>query len=1050
MLGPLHSLLQQILTRELRNVIHTDERSVVSVADGNVRLENVRLRCDVLERMLSQHLGVGLPGKIVLAHCALVSISIPWGDWSRGYTEVTIDGLAVLLASHTCLPDAEEVRLQKEKLVCHLMERIVTAHQQQHQPHQVSGGLVHTLLRNLLAHCRPRFHLSRVHVRYEHLRGLAIDGAASPTVGVSLRACDLVHADDGFGALVSEIALQLTDAAAYVHLRSVLLSRPLLAMAGRPAAAVAAEERRVVCRMHEMASADDGGGDGLGGRKATLLAPLSLSANGFLNLGCFFGTDGAFALPILSATVAAEREARLTCDAEQAAGLLEIGAWLANHPLRELYALHRPAYSSDASDNVPSSGASTASATALGSHGRWRGLWRAAATAVRLRLLRRRRMDAVLASKAQYVLLYRKVLEHAEPRYAELTDDEAEAMARYAERAARAVRHLSEPDRAALRQIEASTPEAVLARWRLLSLRQQRREAAAARELAEASQPRTPLGKWARGLFRPGQPRYSPFGSLTEGEATELASRISRASLGGGGGASRGDDDGGGGMDGVSEGGGGATAPELRADPLADAPPTYAALVLTLSVERLEVRLPDAVVVAASAAHARLRLGPSRGLALHCTLGALEASTPDQLYPPAGDDEGALSLDARLRLHSIDTQPAEPDEPPLLRCAGDVTSAPADALLGGPPPMPQKVARGGSSATNLLQVLFSDLSRQGSSSARIAEPAGTGGGPEARARERRETLLAQMLRRRSSVGRADGPRGGGEPALRLQLSMPARADGRGVPSIESSLRQLDASLSHESWGRLLAFLAPLETTAAHALGLLGPGGEGAHAAHGWSMLYLPDLLIDLCELPTLLLRLGTTLTSLRVKMRAEFAGVALHLAESLAEAPSADSPCAARLVTIRLPPLGIELSQPPASRLRLRVQGDAVLDAAAKRALLTARHSLRESIVGAPPSSRLARWQLGKLKVAAANAAAAAAVALVAELGPEMPDAGSERTSTADVTPVRDAVLSHGATDLPHSNDWRVHFVAAAVRVLHFFCCLDAGDGTHLVLNKFT
>ena len=113
MLGPLHKLLQRVLTRELANIIHTDEQSIVSVVNGNVRLENVRLRCSVLERLLSHHLGHGLPVKIVLAHITLLSVSIPWGDWSHGFTEVTVDGLTVLLASRTRLPDAEEVRAHR-------------------------------------------------------------------------------------------------------------------------------------------------------------------------------------------------------------------------------------------------------------------------------------------------------------------------------------------------------------------------------------------------------------------------------------------------------------------------------------------------------------------------------------------------------------------------------------------------------------------------------------------------------------------------------------------------------------------------------------------------------------------------------------------------------------------------------------------------------------------------------------------------------------------------------------------------------------------------
>ena len=386
MLGPLHKLLQDILTRELQNIIHSDARSIVSVADGNVRLENVRLRCDVLEQMLSQQLGVRLPVRIALAHCTLLSVSIPWGDWRRGYTEVTIDGLTVLLVSRTRLPDPDEVRANKEALVRHLMERILHEHHEQHKAPSATGGLVHTLLRNLLAHCRPRVHLSRVHVRYEHTQPLAC-GAPSAAVGLTLRAADLVHADEGFGPLVSEVcgvrrssraalpssppvvvlpspphhrlcddvwqvALQLTDLAAYVDLHAeqqTLLSRaltvpssvtdsgattdsgdgrssadvalpPASGGSGAPAEAAAAEARHCVRRMQAMAFDDAalaGSGLGAAAARGLLIGPLALSATGHLNLGPFFGTAGAFELPLLSARLSLEPTARLCCDARQ-------------------------------------------------------------------------------------------------------------------------------------------------------------------------------------------------------------------------------------------------------------------------------------------------------------------------------------------------------------------------------------------------------------------------------------------------------------------------------------------------------------------------------------------------------------------------------------------------------------------------------------------------------------------------------------------------------------------------------------------------------------
>eukprot|EP00966_Prymnesium_polylepis_P027782 642027-Prymnesium_polylepis.1 len=162
MLGPLHMLLRQVLTPALRRIIHDDARSV-SVEDGNVRLEDVRLRCDVLQQLLVQELGCSQLPELVLVHCALFSVSIPWADWSHGFIEITLDGLTVLFASRAEPLEAAAVREQKESLVRRAMERIIASHQQERSKPGVLADLGTTLLRNVVAHCRPRVHVSRIH-----------------------------------------------------------------------------------------------------------------------------------------------------------------------------------------------------------------------------------------------------------------------------------------------------------------------------------------------------------------------------------------------------------------------------------------------------------------------------------------------------------------------------------------------------------------------------------------------------------------------------------------------------------------------------------------------------------------------------------------------------------------------------------------------------------------------------------------------------------------------------------------------------------------------
>ena len=425
-------LLRHVLTRELRKVLHDDARTI-RVEDGHVRLEDVRLRCNVLHQLLAQELGLSAPPvQIVMVHVGLLSISIPWGDWSQGFTEITLDGLSVLLASRTKPLEATEVQQQKEATVRRAMERIIASHQQERSKSGVFDELGATLLRNLLAHCRPRVHISRIHLRYEQQ-------PLSAAVGVTLRGCDLVHADDGFGPLVSELALQLSDAASYVHLRSERLSSGAKVGGGAQgggaqggaapsgakggAAIEGAEERRVARRMQSVFTADGSDGGPLDGDSGWLVGPACCAGRVFLNLGCFFGgalqhalpsvtsssyptplhaavpaslppaqperracssagrEKKAFRLPVASASLTMSPALTLDITAHQLTTLSNIATWHAATPLREIYALNRPP--------APFSRRAAPS------------YWRAATGAIRMARLRDPSMAVFLAAKAQ-------------------------------------------------------------------------------------------------------------------------------------------------------------------------------------------------------------------------------------------------------------------------------------------------------------------------------------------------------------------------------------------------------------------------------------------------------------------------------------------------------------------------------------------------------------------------------------------------------------------------------------------------------------------------
>lgn len=120
--------LDGMIRRSLQDVIGTAGDAKVTVKNGSVKIEDCHFDEAVLEDIIfPPDADPNLPPiKLGTVHVKKLAINIPWGNFSKGFVDIELDGLSV---NAYCRPLAEAtsemLRKRKEACVASLMEQLV-------------------------------------------------------------------------------------------------------------------------------------------------------------------------------------------------------------------------------------------------------------------------------------------------------------------------------------------------------------------------------------------------------------------------------------------------------------------------------------------------------------------------------------------------------------------------------------------------------------------------------------------------------------------------------------------------------------------------------------------------------------------------------------------------------------------------------------------------------------------------------------------------------------------------------------------------------------
>ena len=342
--------LDGIIRRQLQAMIGEAGSGNVKVSGGCVLIEDVHFDESAIEDLIFPPTDANVPAmKLKTLHVKKLAVNIPWGNFSKGFVDVELDGLSVCLQRRS----AEEVtvemlRARKEACVAELMaglvETVTTMAAKPKKKKDAGGGskddkegkgsgsgggggsggmvgkMIRGAVRKILESFRPIIRLSNVHIRYEDL---AADAASRLAIGATIGKLIIQHPDSPFSEIdedpnmqpvkdVVDLEVAVGGLGVYMHLGSMGAETVVGGGPAANAAAVraAANAPALTGAAAKRAAASNGGEDdrtveAMGklfgqlmrgetpyGAQQWIVSPIAISGKIHVNVGLFIGERG--------------------------------------------------------------------------------------------------------------------------------------------------------------------------------------------------------------------------------------------------------------------------------------------------------------------------------------------------------------------------------------------------------------------------------------------------------------------------------------------------------------------------------------------------------------------------------------------------------------------------------------------------------------------------------------------------------------------------------------------------------------------------------------
>ena len=357
--------LDGLIRRQIRSVIGDVGDANVEVKGGNITINDVHFDESVLEDAIFPPVDPALPpARLSLVHVKKLAIKIPWGNFSKGFVDVELDGLSVnLVRRPTSDVTVEDLRARKEACVAELMKQLVeqlmamAASNKKNKKNKgrdskaddgddkksdddkgggAGGGppgFIKSAIRKVIEAFRPIVRITNVHIRYEDLEEDAVDlqeRDAPLALGVTIGRLMLQHPDSPYSEIdedlnmmpckdVVPLEVNVDGLGVYMHTAAMGVESVI---GGGPDAQRCA--RRAVGRGGQAAAVGQGEGAWrrptarttgrrrwarcsarcsrrrAAGRREWLIRPISVSGKVHVNTGLFIKARTAFDWPHLA------------------------------------------------------------------------------------------------------------------------------------------------------------------------------------------------------------------------------------------------------------------------------------------------------------------------------------------------------------------------------------------------------------------------------------------------------------------------------------------------------------------------------------------------------------------------------------------------------------------------------------------------------------------------------------------------------------------------------------------------------------------------------
>lgn len=386
------------IRRQLKELIGEAGDAKVVVKGGNVLMEDCHFDEGVLEDIIFPTTDPMLPPlRLGTMHVKRLAINIPWGNFSKGFVDIELDGLSVNLYCRPLSEATSEIlRQRKEACVAGMMEQLVTAltsmsskgkrkskgakQTEEPAPAAEAGGggalksLITGVLRKVLESFRPVLRITNVHIRYEDL---STETSSPMAMGLTVGRLFLQHPESPYSEIdedpdmqsvkdVTALEVAMDGVGVYMHTASMGASSVIGGGPASQAAAQAAaneatgklskeearrlaatnggEDDRTVATMGALFTELMNGGDGGPyGPQQWLVRPISMSGKVHVNVGVFIQAPSRWDWSNLIVADLTISPIRVAISEGQASSLVAAGATLTTMPARYLYVMLRPA-----------------------------------------------------------------------------------------------------------------------------------------------------------------------------------------------------------------------------------------------------------------------------------------------------------------------------------------------------------------------------------------------------------------------------------------------------------------------------------------------------------------------------------------------------------------------------------------------------------------------------------------------------------------------------------------------------------------------------------